>query len=276
MPVDAVLPLALVLLPLVYLATTAAYGAAFFASGHAAAAARRPLLATTFVLHLGFLLLLVARWHQFPAATVSQALSTTAFAVLTVYAVVEWRSGESATGFFMLVPAFLFVVLGSLLPTGAPPDREIFHSPLFAVHTSCALLGYAGFVLAAGYGFLFLGLYRDLKRRRFVTFFGKLPPLEALDSMMTVALTVGFVALTGAVATGAVWASRLLEERWIDDPKILVTLVTWGFYGAALLLRRARQWQGRQTAVASLAGFAAILFSFVAVNLFFTQMHDFQ
>ena len=47
-------------------------------------------------------------------------------------------------------------------------------------------------------------------------------------------------------------------------------------YAAALLLRRLRRWQGRQTALASLAGFGAILFSLMAVNFFFTDFHGFM
>jgi ABC-type transport system involved in cytochrome c biogenesis permease subunit len=46
-------------------------------------------------------------------------------------------------------------------------------------------------------------------------------------------------------------------------------------YALALLLRRLRRWQGRQTALASLAGLAAILFSLMAVNFFFTDFHEF-
>ena len=46
-------------------------------------------------------------------------------------------------------------------------------------------------------------------------------------------------------------------------------------YAAALLLRRLRRWQGRQTAMASLAGFATILFSLFAVNFCFTDFHGF-
>jgi hypothetical protein len=46
-------------------------------------------------------------------------------------------------------------------------------------------------------------------------------------------------------------------------------------YASALLLRRLRRWQGRQTALASLAGLGAILFSLMAVNFFFTDFHGF-
>ena len=143
------------------------------------------------------------------------------------------------------------------------------------VHVSLALLGYAAFVVGAGYAFLFLQLYRDLKAGRFSTFYGKLPPLEVLERMMLGALWVGFVALTGAVATGALYAEQLYHNAWMRDPKILVTLATWVLYALALTLRRLRHWKGRQTAIASLAGLCAILFSLVAVNFFFTDFHGF-
>ena len=102
-----------------------------------------------------------------------------------------------------------------------------------------ALVGYAAFAVAATYGFLFLRLYRELKAGKFsLFFFGKLPPLEVLERMMSGALMVGFVALTGAVATGVVWAREVLPPgAWLGDIKIVATVVTWALYAGALLLR---------------------------------------
>jgi ABC-type uncharacterized transport system permease subunit len=269
------LDIATILLPLLYLGVTIDYGLIFFAAHSRAARVATPALRGTVLLHLAYLGGLAARHHQFPAATVSQALSIVAFAVAVVYVIVEWRGRERSTGFWMVSLVFFFQVLSSLLARPNPPDRDIFHDPFFATHVSLALLGYAAFAVAAGYAFLFLQLYRDLKAGRFSTFYGKLPPLEVLERMMIAALTVGFVALTGAVATGAVWAERLYHDAWLSDPKILITLATWVLYAAALLLRRLRRWKGRQTAIASLAGLCAILFSLVAVNVFFTDFHGF-
>lgn len=264
-----------ILLPLAYLLVAAAYGLVFFAGNARASRAATPALRGTAVLHLAYLTGLALRFGQFPAATVAQALSIVAFAVAVVYAFVEWHGRERATGFWMVSLVFFFQLLASVLNRPNPPDREIFHDPFFAIHVSLALLGYAAFVVAAVYAFLFLQLYRDLKAGRFSTFFGKLPPLEALERMMIGALSAGFLTLTGAVVTGAFWAEGLYHNGWLRDPKILVTLATWVLYGAALLLRRLRRWQGRQTALASLAGLGVILFSLVAVNFFFTDFHGF-
>lgn len=263
------------LLPLLYLSTAAFYTFAFF-YGHKPSLTLAPLLLRgTLAVHLAYLAGLVVHFRQFPAATVSQALSIVAFAVAAVYAFVEWHGRERATGFCMVAMAFLFQLLSSAFVRPNPPDRAIFHDPLFGLHVSLALLGYTAFVIAATYAFLFLQLYRDLKGGRFSSFFGKLPPLATLERMMLGALTTGFVTLTGAVATGVFWAERLYHQTWLRDPKILVTLAIWALYALALALRQLQRWQGRQTAWAALAGLGSILFSLVAINLFFTDFHGF-
>lgn len=269
------LDLATLLLPLLYLGAAIAYGVLFFSAHPVANRVATPALRGTVLLHLVYLVALGLHYRQFPAATVSQALSIVAVAVAVVYVFVEWHGRARSTGFWMVALVFFFQLLSSVLNRPNPPDREIFHDPFFAVHVSLALLGYTGFVVGAAYAFLFLQLYRDLKAGRFSTFYGKLPPLEVLERMMLGALFVGFISLTGAVVTGAFWAQQLFHDAWLRDPKILITIATWALYALALLLRRFQHWQGRQTAVASLAGFAAILFSLMAVNFFFSDFHVF-
>ncbi|HEY0783110.1 MAG TPA: cytochrome c biogenesis protein CcsA, partial [Thermoanaerobaculia bacterium] len=234
-----------------------------------------PLLVGAALLHLAYLIVLTLAWRQFPAATLSQALSIVAFAVAVVYLFVEWQGRARSTGFWMVSLILLFQILSSVLERPNPPDRAIFHDPLFSAHVSLALLGYAAFVVAAGYAFLFLQLYKELKAGRFSTFYGKLPPLAILERMMIGALAFGIVTLTGALVTGAVWAERLYHNAWLHDPKIIFSLAIWVLYTAALILRRLSRWQGRQTALASLAGLASILFSLVAINLFFSGFHGF-
>ena len=273
------LDIATILLPLAYLLVAIDYGFLFFASQPFAERTATPALRGTVLLHFAYLVGEVVQWKQLPAATVPQALSVVAFAVAVVYVFVEWHGRARTTGFWLVSLVFFFqllsAILGSFLTHSTPPDREVFHRPLFALHVSLALLGYAAFVVSAAYAFLFLQLYRDLKAGRFSTFYGKLPPLEVLEKMMIGAIWVGFVTLTGAVATGAFWAERLYHNAWMHDPKILFTLAIWALYGAALLMRRLRRWQGRQTALASLTGFGVILFSLMAVNFFLTGFHGF-
>lgn len=274
--VETLLNAAIVLLPLAYMGAWIAYGSVFFGGRAESGALASTVLKAAVVIHGLYLLGLAARWGQFPVATAPQAMSIVAFAVAVVYLFVEWHGNERSTGFWLVSLAFAFQVLASLLHRGDPPQQEMFSSPLFGLHISLALLGYASFAVAAAYGFLFLELYRELKDGRFRIFYGRLPALEVLETMTLGALWAGFVTLTGAVATGAFWAARLFPETWMKDPIFLFTSATWALYGTALTLRHLQRWQGRQTAIASLAGLAAILVSLLAVNFLFPGFHGFR
>ncbi len=272
---SVLLKAAVVLLPLAYLLVAIDYGALFFAGRSLRPGSATLGLRLALTLHAAYLIGLTLESRQLPAATLSQALSFVAFSIVTVYAFVEWHSKESSTGFWMVSLGFAFSLLSSLMFGPEPTERVLFANPIFAIHVSLALMGYAAFAVAASYGFLFLRLYRELKAGRFSLFFGKLPPLEVLEKMMSGALLFGFVALTGAVVIGLGWAQDVDPNAKITDPKIITTLGTWLLYAAALLLRRLRRWQGREMAIASLAGLATILFSFFAVNLWFSDFHTF-
>ncbi len=217
--VQSFLDVSTILLPLAYLLVAIDYAFLFFGSHPVAERTATPALRGVVLFHLAYLAALTFRWGQFPAATVSQALSIVAFAVAVIYVFVEWHGRARSTGFWLVSLVFFFQLLASMLTRPNPPDRAIFHDPFFAVHVSLALLGYAGFVVGAGYAFLFLQLYRDLKAGRFSTFYGKLPPLEVLEKMMLGALFAGFVSLTGAVSIGAVWADPAVPRRLAARPQ---------------------------------------------------------
>jgi len=274
--VDSLINAANVVLPTAYLAAAVGYATLFYARSARGGLVGSICFRAALVLHLGFLILLTLRWKQYPAATVAQALTVTAFAVAIVYLFLEWYGRERSTGLWILSLVFLFQLLSSLTWSAPPPNLKAFHSSWFGVHVTLALFGYAAFTLSGGYGFLFLRLYRELKLGRFQTFFNRLPPLEVLDRMMTGALVSGFILFSGAIVAGAAWAESLSLTRWFDDPWSIVTLATWLFYGAALALRRLRRWQARQTAVASLVGIAAILASLLVVNSVTSGFHGFN
>ncbi|MDX1631105.1 MAG: cytochrome c biogenesis protein CcsA [Thermoanaerobaculia bacterium] len=256
-----------------YLLVTFDYGLTFFSRTEPRV---RPSvgLISVWSLHLVYLVLLGQEHDQFPATTVSQALTLVGFTLAAVYLLLEWYNGDRSTGFWTMIQVSGFQALAIVLRGPVPPRSTLFGEPLFGAHVFLALLGYAAFAVAASYGFLFLSLYSELKGRRFALFYGRLPPLEVLERMMTAALVVGFVALTGSVLTGGFWMHR--EEHqlvWNKDPMILLTGFTWALYGCALVLRRARQWRGRQTAIASLAGLGIIVGSLLVVRLMLPGFH---
>lgn len=263
-----------ILLPLGYLVVALDYGALFFLGRSLRKGSPSVGLWLTVALHAAYLAGLTMAFRQLPAASISQALSFVAFSIVIVYAIVERHSGETSTGLWLVSPAFGFSLLSSLLAGPPPTDSVLFSNRIFATHVSLALLGYAAFAVAASYGFLYLRLYKDLKEPGFSSFFGKLPPLEVLERMMSSALLVGFLALTFAVGIGLSFAREVAPDASYNDPKIIATVAVWLLYGGAIVLRRLQRWQGRQVAIASLTGLAAVLFSLFAVNIW-SDFHTF-
>lgn len=249
------------------------YGALFFSR---ASQRVRPSLALL-VVWLGHLVYLISAGRslgQFPASSAAHVLSLVAFTLAGVYLLLEWRTGDRSTGFWTLIQVTGFQVLAVTLAGPVPEGHPYFRHPLFGAHVFLAILGYTAFAVGASYAFLYLSLYHELKGRRFSLFFGRLPPLQVLERMMSGALLVGFVGLTGSLASGVAWTVwSAVDVDWTRDPMILLTAATWVLYGLVLLLFRVRQWHGRQTALAALVGLAVIVGSLLAVGLMMPGIH---
>jgi ABC-type transport system involved in cytochrome c biogenesis permease subunit len=52
-----------------------------------------------------------------------------------------------------------------------------------------------------------------------------------------------------AVIVGSTWAFVELGTSWVTDPKIAISLFTWGIYLAMVFLRVSAGWRGRKAAV---------------------------
>ena len=124
------------------------------------------------------------------------------------------------------------------------------------VHIVLVLVGYAALLLSAGAALFYLVQERRLKKKEksFLAFLDseRVPPLATLDKLITRSMSVGFVAITIAVIAGSTWASIELGVKWISEPKIFVSLVTWGFYLLMLFLRVSAGWRGRKAAILAL------------------------
>ena len=97
--------------------------------------------------------------------------------------------------------------------------------------------------------------------------------LEALSFRIT---AVGFVLWTFTVMAGAIWAEHAWGRYWGWDPKEVWSFVVWVVYAAYLHARTTRGWSGRRAAWFVVVGYAAVLFNFTGVNLFFDGKHAYS
>jgi ABC-type transport system involved in cytochrome c biogenesis permease subunit len=147
------------------------------------------------------------------------------------------------------------------------------------------LFAYASFALAGVLGLTYVLQFKEIKKKNLGFFYTRLPSLQVLDTMNSRAVAVGWTFLTLGVIVGVIWATQAqaalpadprAQAFSIQDPKILVTVVTWVVYSFAIVARQVMGWSGRRAAWLSALGFAIVLLSFLPINYFVTTSHSFN
>ncbi|GAB4330293.1 MAG: c-type cytochrome biogenesis protein CcsB [Calditrichia bacterium] len=264
------------ILPIFYFAATWLYAKYFFSDEKYAEKNMQKVLRVTVVLHYAEVLMRGFYYHHFPTASVFEALSVIALCAVTIYLFLEWRLQVKTTGYFILILIFFMQLISSAFISFTPYIPEILHSPYFAIHTTAAITAYSAFAIAFLYSIMYLMLFHDIKGSRFSVIYNRLPSLEVLSNLNTSSATLGWVFLTIAIILGAVWSRQAFGRYLSIDPKIIIVFITWLIFGLEIIGSRFLKWSSRRLAYFSLAGFSAILFSMVAVNLFLTSFHEFK
>ena len=109
------------------------------------------------------------------------------------------------------------------------------------------------------------------KRNRFA----RLPRAQLLDEIGYRSVMLGFPLLALGIALGAYWANHAWGRYWGWDPKETSALVTWLIYGVYLHMRGLRGWAGTRSAAVLVIGFAAVMFTYFAVNLWVSGLHSY-
>ena len=81
---------------------------------------------------------------------------------------------------------------------------------------------------------------------------------------------------TFTLIAGAIWAEHAWGRYWGWDTKEVWTFVIWVVYAAYIHAKATRGWGGSRAAWLSVIGFAAVLFNFGIVNVFFTGLHSYS
>ncbi len=199
------------------------------------------------------------------------ALSMLALCLVLLQLASERLLRGSAVSFFAAPLATGLVGLAIL--SGLTPGAEAATSrnAWFVMHVVLSVLGVALMALAFIAAALYLLQFRELKARRFGQIFQLFPPLERLDQLNRFALVAGFPALTLGVLLALGYGARFAGEGGgglqAAKAQLVWGLFTWIVLGWAVWVRVVRHWAGRRAALASIAGFSAVLLVYVALKL---------
>jgi hypothetical protein len=103
-----------------------------------------------------------------------------------------------------------------------------------------------------------------------------LPNSVRLENLAYRINIVGFVFWTFTLIAGAVWAERAWGRYWGWDTKEVWTFIIWVIYAGYIHARATKGWRGSRSAWLALIGFAAVLFNFGVVNIFFKGLHAYS
>ena len=108
-----------------------------------------------------------------------------------------------------------------------------------------------------------------------VTRRGILPSAAVLDRVAYRTIAFAFPIWTFAVIAGAIWAEQAWGRYWGWDPKETWSFITWVIFAGYLHARATSGWRGRRAAVIALVGFASLLVTYYAVNLWIVGLHSY-
>lgn len=220
------------------------------------------------LLHLVSLVLRGVAAHRVPWGNMYEYLSSFGLVVVIAWLYVVWRHGLRRLSLFVLLPlALLLFLAGNQLYVDVAPVQPALRSYWIAIHVAAALMASGVFFLSGIISGLHLwASHRPVRR---------LPPIDHLDQVAYRTGTVGFLTLTFAIITGAIWAEATWGRYWGWDPKETVAFVSWVCYAAYLHARATAGWRGKPAAWVNVIGMLAVLFNLFFVNLVVSSLHSY-
>ncbi|MFO8088990.1 MAG: cytochrome c biogenesis protein CcsA [Desulfatiglandaceae bacterium] len=233
------------------------------------------VLTVGFASHTIYLIYLYGSLSPVPGVDFRAAFSLFAWSVICAYLLFQARFRIIALAGFAAPMAALLMLLSAAMPqvesTSIPDLKGIW----LAIHIAATFMGNGLFAIAFLAGIMYLLQERHIKKKKFGTFFNRLPSLDSLDLLGRYAVIYGFPFFTVGMITGSIYAWYTLGSYWNWDPKEVWSLITWLLYAALLHERLAVGWRGRRAAIMAIACFAMVMFTFVGVGMWFGGYHSF-
>lgn len=235
-----------------------------------------------FAFHLVATVLRGIAADRVPWANMWEFSMTGTLVIIGVFLAVNLKWDIKYLGTFVL--GLVLVLQGiALLRYYVPvvPLQPALQSYWLVIHIIVAVLGTAFFAL----GFALSGLQLlQVRRERQVAesqpqqfrFLATLPTSTALENLAYRVNIVGFIAWTFTLIAGAIWAEKAWGRYWGWDTKEVWTFIIWVIYAGYIHARATRGWRGSRSAWLAIIGFAAVLFNFGIVNVFFKGLHAYS
>jgi cytochrome c-type biogenesis protein CcsB len=184
--------------------------------------------------------------------------------------------GTFVVGFVLLVlgtaVSVFYVEVVSLMPA--------LQSYWLVIHVMVALLATGFFSLAAALSLAYLLKTsnwlengKGIRTQNFKKIMEIFPSSQTLERLAYRFNISGFILWSFTLIAGAIWAERAWHRYWGWDTKEVWTFIIWAIYAGYLHANATRGWTGKRAIWLGVIGFAAVVFNFTIVNMFFKGLH---
>lgn len=194
--------------------------------------------------------------------------------VLNALATVFWLSTliTIVTSFRHPVENMALVLMPAAAATAAMafflPDHSItIHTgkPALDAHILFSLLAYALLTMAALQAAMLAWQHQALHSHHPGGLVRRLPPMESVEHLMFRFITVGFLLLTLALATGFLFIDDIFAQHLIH--KTVLSVVAWIIFAALLAGRHFAGWRGKTAVRWTLTGFAFLALAYFGTKI---------
>ena len=236
------------------------------------------LTVLAWLLHVGGTVLRGIAAHRVPWANMFEFSLTASAIIVGVFILVQfWQNlkflGAYITGFALIVLGFGTVgFYVNVVPL--PPALQSYW---LIIHVFVATLGTAFFAIGAGLSIAqLIQSRRESNKIGGLKFLATFPDAVKLENLAYRVIVVGFVFWTFTLMAGAIWAEHAWGRYWGWDTKEVWTFIIWTIFAGYIHARATRGWRGSRSAWLAIIGFAAVMFNFTIVNLFFKGLHAYS
>jgi cytochrome c-type biogenesis protein CcsB len=223
-------------------------------------------------LHVASLSVRAYRAEHMPIYNAYEFLSVFGGGIVLVQLIFERLSRRRDLGVFILPVALAILFYAWSHSRMVEPVLPIFKGFWLKVHVLTEIVAYSSFAATFGASLLYLfrGVGSNLQPDARDTWDVKL-----LDDVAYRAALIGFSFHTIGIISGGIWAEYVWGRFWGWDPKETWSLITWLIFAAYIHTRYHRGWRGRRAALLAVAGFLAVLITYLGVDLLMYRQHNF-
>ena len=235
-----------------------------------------------FVLHAAATVLRGVAAERVPWANMYEFALTATLAIVLTFIVTQFFIDIRFLGALVTGMAILFLGVSKVnYYVEIVPLVPALDSYWLVIHILVAVLAVGVFSLSFGLSILQLLQARRVTKQKAgepvpMAFMSGMPNPVRLEDIAYRLAIIGFVFWTFTLIAGSIWAEAAWSRYWGWDVKEVWTFVIWVLYAGFIHARATRGWRGTRSAWLNIVSFAAIIFNYTVVNVFFKGLHAYS